>query len=60
MAERSTAAADISWGCSEKRWWCGCGLLWDSDARRIEYQGKTRTEFSGATVGVGWTDKTGL
>jgi 2-alkyl-3-oxoalkanoate reductase len=28
------------------------GLLRDSDARRIECQGKTRTEFSAATVGV--------
>src|SRR5262249_1468383 len=35
------------------------GLLRDSDARRIECQGKTRTEFSAATVGVdpGMTDR---
>src|SRR4030095_407016 len=52
MAECSTAAAGISYGCSEKGWWCGCGLLRDSDARRIECQSKTRTEFSAATVGV--------
>src|SRR5438094_9455929 len=30
----------------------GCGLLRDSDARRVERQGKTRPEFSAATVGV--------
>ena len=32
---------------------CGCGLLRNSDARRIECQGKTRTAFSAATVGMG-------
>src|SRR5512147_500795 len=54
MAECSTAAAHIGGGCSESEW-CGCGLLRDSDARRIECQGKTRTEFSSATIGVGFT-----
>src|SRR3954454_19207487 len=39
-------------GCSEKIWWRGCGLLRDSDTRRIECQGKTRPEFSAATIGV--------
>src|SRR5438094_10676974 len=58
MAECSTTAADIGCGCSESEW-CGCGLLRDSDARRLECQGKTRTEFSAATVGVdlGMTDR---
>ena len=35
-----------------KRDGVGCGLLRDSDARRVERQGKTRPEFSAATVGV--------
>src|SRR5947207_7904252 len=52
MAECSTTAAGISWGCSERGWWCGCGLRRDSDARRVERQGKTRPEFSAATAGV--------
>src|SRR4029453_12772173 len=52
MAECSTTAAGIRWGCSENGWWCGFGLLRDSDARRIECQGKTRTGFSAETVGA--------
>jgi nucleoside-diphosphate-sugar epimerase len=51
LAECSTAAADIGGGGAESEW-CGCGVLRDADARRLECQGKTRTVFSAATVGV--------
>src|SRR5262245_34733734 len=52
MAECSHTAADISRGCSENQWWCGCGLLRDANARRVEREGETRTEFSVASAGM--------